>query len=288
MTAYGRASRVSPFGTWVVEIHSVNRKVLDINIALPKELLRFDVEIRKWLAEYLVRGQVTVKVQWEAGKEALFSSLSQLKELKSKWEEIALGLGFQPKESINLKFLVEQMKTCSKDDFADEESRIREDLKIVLEEAVQELHQMKLREGKSLLTDLEKRLSIIEECKEEISIFSPAAPSRYRQKLQERIQEVCALGPESDERVLREVVIYAEKIDIAEELTRLHSHLEQFRALLKAEERTVGKTLDFLAQEMNREINTIASKSDDVAVIHLTVTMKSELERIREQIQNVE
>jgi uncharacterized protein (TIGR00255 family) len=285
MTAYSRASKDSSFGRWVVEIHSVNRKFLDINLSLPKELLFLDIEIRKWVAEVLQRGQITVRVflQQEGGGAA---SLSTLKKLKESWEKTAKDLGFDAKE-ITLSFLLEQMPSFSSDATKDQEI-LRSSLKEVILQALKELLQMKEKEAVPLVQDMLKRVSIIEECKEKVVKDSAGVVDHYRKKLQDRLSEVLGPTVEGEERILREVVLFAEKIDLTEEITRLNSHIEQFRSVLSSKEKSVGRTLDFLVQEMNREINTLSAKCVGVELSLLMVTMKSELEKIREQLQNIE
>jgi uncharacterized protein (TIGR00255 family) len=147
---------------------------------------------------------------------------------------------------------------------------------------------MKEREGNALAADILPRLEVIENSMAGIRLNSGHIVERYRSKLQERIKEVCSAGEECDDRVLREVALFAERQDITEELTRLQSHIDQFRLTVRSKEKSVGRTLDFLSQEMNREINTIGSKASDAEVAKEVISVKSELEKIREQIQNIE
>lgn len=292
MTAYGRASHSTSGGQWVVEIHSVNRKMLDITINLPKEWLRFDIEIRKWLSEVLQRGQIFVRVHLARDEQAfLFSPgfTDLLKQLKQHWDKLALELKLDPKQVMSLPFLAQQAETYAHQNLLGEQENVDENVKELIQAALREVMKMKEKEGALLQADIEARLKMIEDGMKKISTRSSHAVQRYRDKLKERILEVCAQSAEWDERLGREVALFAEKIDIEEELTRLKSHLVQFHDLMRSKkEKTMGRTLDFLTQEMNREINTIASKSSDVDISHLTVMMKSELERIREQVQNIE
>ncbi len=286
MTAYGRASRRAPTGRWVVEIHSVNRKMLDLHVNLPKEFLLFDRDVRKWVGGALQRGQVTVRIfmQEEGPVPSHYASL--LKEQKKNWERIASDLGYDPAQAVNLAFLVAQLQGLSLQEVVQEEEALRSSLKETLEEALEEVLRMKEREGSALGEDILKRLKFLEGCIPQLLEHAPLAAERYREKLRERLREFA--GGECDERILREVVLFAEKLDITEELTRLRSHVEQFYHLLESDEKSVGRTLDFLTQEMHREINTLAAKSSDSEVSFLGVKMKSELEKIREQIQNIE
>jgi uncharacterized protein (TIGR00255 family) len=287
MTAYGRAERATPFGQWVVEIHSVNRKMLDMAIYLPKELLRFDKEIRNWVGSSVFRGQLTIRVYLSI--EGLFhSSLSLLKELKSFWEKMALELGFDPKEALSLRFLTEQMRTAPQVTALQDETAIGEILKELIFDALKEIDGMKKKEGDYLRRDIDQRLHLIEASLGRVSHSSSDAVQRYRQKLEDRLRSFSLPAEELEGRLLQEVVIFADKLDITEEITRLHSHIKQFLSRLQADEKSVGRTLDFIAQEMNREINTLGSKSADSLISEEVIKMKSELEKIREQVQNIE
>lgn len=285
MTAYGRSAKDTPFGHWVAEIHSVNRKFLDIHISLPKELLFFDIEIRKWIGEVLQRGQITVRIslQTEGGT----ASIPLLKTLKKNWEKAAKDLGFK-KEEITLDFLLHQMSSYGSLDLTKEESSFRKILKELILKALDELMAMKEKEALALVKDIKMRLKTIEECKDKIAKTSDEIVEHYRRKLQERLGEIVGSSMEGEERILREVVLFAEKVDFTEEITRLNSHIGQFRDILASKEKSVGRTLDFLVQEMNREINTLSAKCVGVESSLLNVTMKSELEKIREQLQNIE
>lgn len=291
MTAYSRASISAPLGRFVVEIHSVNRKMLDMSLYLPKDLLRFDIELRKRLSQSLERGQVTLRLTVQsdgiAGK--LFSSYSiQLKGLKEGWEKLARELGYDPAKMIDLPFLVSQLQTMPPSETKEEEEGIKEALKEVIEAALDDLMQMKETEGKTLALDIQKRLKIIEENIAVVELKKDEPLLRYRKKLIERLKDVGHLHGEAEERIAREVALLAEKMDITEELVRLHAHIEQFRIHLSSHEKAVGRTLDFLTQEMHREINTLGSKSTDSDISIYVVKMKGELDKIREQVQNIE
>jgi len=287
MTAYGRAAIETPFGQWVIEIHSINRKMLDISIHLPRELLRFDTEIRKWITEAISRGQITVRVNssFEGAAQASYSVLSALKQF---WEKIAKDLGYNPKEAVDLAFLTQQMHFLPQEVSKDQESQLLSALKQGVQETLKALIQMKEKEGGALEKDVEMRLKLIESTLAKISRRSPEVVERSREKMREKMKEIIPVLSEMEARLAQEVALLAEKLDITEELTRLDSHLQQFFERLKSGEKALGRTLDFLVQEMHREINTIASKSADAGISQEAITVKSELEKIREQIQNIE
>ncbi len=291
MTAYSRASVTSPLGRFVIEIHSVNRKMLDMSLYLPKDLLRFDIEIRRWLSQLLERGQITLRLtlQSEGVSQKLFFNYSlQLKALKEGWEKLALELGYEPQKTVDLHFLVSQLQMIPPSEAKEDEETLRVSLKDGVNLALQELMQMKEAEGKTLALDIQKRLKIIEESIAAVELKKGLPLVHYRKKLIDRMKEIGHLHAEAEERVVREVAILAEKMDVTEELVRLHTHIEQFRQYLFSHEKAVGRTLDFLTQEMHREINTLGSKSVDSEISLYVVKIKSELDKIREQVQNIE
>lgn len=283
MTAYSRATSNEVEGLkWIVEIHSVNRKALDLNLYLTRELLSLDLELRKMIGQALQRGQVNVKINFDRGKESL-AGVPLLKKLKGQWEKTAKELGFS-KDEITLSFLLQQMDQVSLDAFG---SKIQTELKKTVKEALAALIKMKETEGKALAGDILKRIKTLKENLRSIESFSVKAPENYREKLLLRLQALLK-EPLDDERILREIALFAEKVDITEEITRLKSHFSQFEELLKSKEDSVGRTLDFLVQEILREINTISSKSSELSITQLAIASKAELEKIREQVQNIE
>lgn len=283
MTAYSRAISSEIDGLkWTVEIHSVNRKTLDVNLYLPRDLLFLDIELRKIIQQSLQRGQVTVKVNFEKEKQS-GAELPLLKKLKSGWEKTAKELGF-PKDAITLPFLLSQIDQVSLDVYG---TKIQTELKKTVGNALDGLIKMKEVEGKALAADLLKRIKLLKDNVSAMEKLSAKAPELYREKLLERLKVILKESLD-DERVLREVALFAEKADVTEEVTRLKSHLVQFGDLLKSKGESIGRTLDFLIQEILREINTISSKSADLAQTQLAVSSKAELEKIREQVQNIE
>lgn len=291
MTAYGRSSQTTSSGRWNVEIHSVNRKFLDIFIQLPKDFLAFDIEIRKLISAELQRGQVTVKislVQEGVSPEIVKRQVEQLKLVKQLYQQVAEELDLDPKETITLPFLLEQRQSFTVNESEQKEDQVKTEALLVVKQALAAYMQMKEVEGKALATEILKYLETFKKMLTEIEKQAPEASAAYKKKLQDRIQEVKALDPQDDERILREVMIYAEKVDIEEEITRLKSHMAQFEQLFTSKEKSVGRTMDFLLQEMNREVNTMCAKSDKTEISLNAVRMKSELEKIREQAQNIE
>lgn len=283
MTAFGQANSPEFDGcNWQIEIHSVNRKVLDIQVNMPREFLQFDLEIRKMIADKIKRGQITVKVVLKRAK-AVAANVKSLKALKTHWEKIAKELGYK-KEAIDLTFLLTQSTNTP---IEMESTKQQTSLYQTLEKALKHLLHMKEEEGITLSKDLEKRLKILSSTVQKMEKISEQTPEKFRIKLVERMEEALKHKIE-DERIFREVALFAEKVDITEELVRLKSHIEQSLKLLHSPEDGVGRTLEFLMQEILRETNTIGAKSTSLEISELIIFSKIELEKIREQLQNIE
>lgn len=291
MTAYSRSSVSSPVGRLVVEIHSVNRKMLDMSLHLPRDLLRFDIEMRKWLSKSLERGQVTLRLSLQSegvGGKLFSDTLNQLKVLKGSWEKLCSELGYDSQRMIDLPFLVGQLQSNSSIETKEDEEAIKSALKEAIDNALKDLMLMKEGEGMVLSSDIQKRLKAIEENILAIEQKKELPLLHFRRKIEERLKEFSLLQIEMEERVVREVALLSDKMDITEELVRLHAHIDQFRLHLHSPEKAIGRTLDFLTQEMHREINTLGSKSCDSEISLFVVKIKSELDKIREQVQNIE
>lgn len=290
MTAYGRASRVTALGRFVVEVQSVNRKHLEIAVLLPKELTCFDADVRKMVGLRVFRGQVTVKISAyfdQSTPSVVMPNLPLARQLKAAWDAIAKDLKLASTE-FTLEFLVHEQGVLLYGEELQDEELYRSALSEVLHEALEYFVGMREREGAILQQDISQRLANLRQWVDQIAGRSQGAVGKYRQKLLGRLEEVVPGILENEERILREICIFADRIDITEEITRFHSHLDKCDHLLRSEAKGVGKTLEFVLQEMGREVNTIGSKSADVEVSHLVVEMKNDLERIREQLQNIE
>lgn len=286
MTGFGRAEMEATFGRVTVEIQSVNRKYLEVYLSLPKEFSPFEHVLRKWVSEMLTRGQVSLKIYLTPKLDALESVLPSpdlLKGLKQSWENIAKKMGEDPKK-IDLPFIMQYLPPQQKEAVLGDEAF--SELKLCVKEAMDSFLSMKKAEGKALAEDFKGRIKELERLLAQIQEFAPDACKKYKQKLMEKMEEVLKVSPEFQERLTREIALFAEKVDITEEIIRFKSHVEQFQALLKGG--AVGRKMDFIIQEMGREINTIGSKSLESKISHAVVSIKSELEKIREQVQNIE
>ncbi len=277
MTAYGRGHA----GPYLVEIHSVNRKGLELNIYLPRELLCFDMDIRKILKQFLKRGSVSVRLTRDKHAANLaLPKANELKAVKDHFDNLAKELKLSGDE-IDLPFLCNQLQAVGIEESPQvEKSEIE---KGVLD-AAQALISMKEQEGRTLLEDISKRSKSLAQDVESVAKHAKIAPEVLRQKLSEKLKALEV----DQEGIAKEVVLFAEKSDITEELVRLRSHLRQLEGLLGSDEISVGRTLDFLLIEMGRELNTIAAKSFQLEITDQVPLMKAEVEKIREQAQNIE
>jgi uncharacterized protein (TIGR00255 family) len=289
MTAYGRADHNTPLGSFSIEIHSVNRKFLDIQIILPQELSQFELEIRKWIIPYISRGLITIKAAAffeECVPFRIKPNLALARQFKAAWEEISHDL--QLHQTFELSFLSQRSEIFVYEENQAQEENYREMIKICFEEAMNHFLKVKINEGSALQKDIQNRIQTMRQLIEFIQSKTPSATMKYREKLLKRLEELLPGQIENEERILREVALFAEKIDIMEEITRFSCHLTHFEELMHSSETSVGKTLEFITQELNREVNTIGSKSLDLEIARTIIEIKTEIERIREQIQNIE
>ncbi|MFZ0566266.1 MAG: YicC/YloC family endoribonuclease [Chlamydiales bacterium] len=293
MTAYGRGMSQFAYGRFIVEIQSVNRRFLEINVGLPRFFIRFEMEIRKWVAKQIGRGSVHVSLLWKGDPKhpvSITPNLSLAKSLKEAWELLAKELQLAP--AIDLKLLLGEKDLLIYEEEMREEDVYRQALEASLNEALNHLVAMKQAEGKSLAQDLQHRVEAIEMLLKEIEEHAGDAAEKYGRKLRKRLEGFLSLSEEDEERLLREIVLFAERADITEEIVRFKSHLQQFSHLiekpLESENESRGKIFEFLIQELNREINTIASKAAEKMISERVITIKSELEKMREQVQNIE
>lgn len=284
MTAYGQGEVSFDYGRITVEMTSLNRRHFELNLSLPRLMTHLEMDVRERIGKKVARGQVNLTVVWNyVGKKPvrLIPNLELAKELKKGWEQITKEIG--------IPFSAELLKESQL--FFEEpinETISGEKLSAALDQACTALIEMKEKEGQKLAAEIASMLTVFREKLELIESKVPTATDKYRKKLTERME---ALFGEIDERVLKEIALYAERIDISEEIVRAKSHLSQFFELLEAplqEKDSKGKIFDFLCQELLRETNTIGAKASDVEVSKCVIEMKAELEKIREQVQNVE
>lgn len=290
MTAYGRVSFQSEIGDFVIEIQSVNRKHLEIIVDVPKELSCFEIDLKKWLSPHISRGQVSLKVSvtYESTSPIIVHpNLPLAKQIKRSWDLIAKELKLTDQE-FDLSLLADVEGILLFEENWEEEERYSHILKQALNLAVEKFMKMKIQEGNHLQADILERTRKIHHYMKGIEVKIPFATKRYREKLIARLDELLPGHVDNEERILREIALFADKIDISEEITRFFCHLTHLEELIHSDSTSIGKTLEFVIQELNREVNTIGSKSSDMEIARYVIDIKSELEKIREQIQNVE
>lgn len=286
MTAYGRGVVDQPGAHYAVEIQSVNRKHLEIQTHLPRILSFIENDVRSTVSEHISRGQISIRVQASFHDKAPYKvvpNFALAEQIKKGWDEIGEKLGIK---GFSLEFLLSSPDIVSIEMTSEDEEGVKSDLLNALKLALEALITMKEREGVALVADFQQRLETIESGITMIMTKSLEHPEKWRKKIEERLSEI-GKSLELDERVAREVALLAEKVDITEECVRFQSHIAQFREFVM-KRGVFGKTLEFILQELGREINTIGSKSQDVEISRTVIVVKSELEKMREQVQNVE
>lgn len=288
MTGYGRGQSVQNGAKFTVELNSVNRKQSDVVVSLPRELAELEPRVRDAINAEVTRGRLTVVIAFHAGagstqSMALDRSLARayLQAMRDLQKELKVG----GEITIDAVLRAPGVLKAPEEQLSPDEAW--PSVEAALKAALADLLKMREAEGRHLAKDLEKRMKIVRECVKKVKRIVPGVVKRYRETLQERIQRAGIDLPIDDERLVKEVVVFADKSDITEELTRLESHFEQFAAHLKKDE-PVGRTLEFMCQEIGREFNTLGAKANDVEISQLVVTCKAEMEKIREQIQNIE
>ncbi len=280
MTAYGRGVFEDVEGAWTVEIQSVNRKVLDVSVRLPQEFLQCDQEIRKLVAEVYTRGHVNVIATFTRHLSCSQKhTIERLRDSRAFWGAVAKELGLDASE-ISLQFLLDQQGICIETKPVGNAEALYTACRLALDGVLQ----MKMREGAALEKQIVNCMHRIDVGIESVRSKAPGALEKYKQRLATLLQEA---GAVCDERILREVVLFADKVDVEEEIARLISHRDQFFILI-ASEGPIGKTLDFLVQEIQREINTLSVKFPEADSVPMLLMMKTEAATMREQIHNIE
>lgn len=290
MTGYGFSETILNGQKITVEIRSLNHRFLEVSMKLPAFLSAFEMEMKKKIGERLHRGKIDVIVRREvqSGTENGYSLALNLPLAQHYFKLLTqLKQSLDLKDDIKLEMIAGQRDVFVPVEYPQDSTLIWRELEKVLEEALAGMMDMRRREGEILARDLSTRLHQIKQLLNEIEAKSPHMVLEYRKRLMDRVRDLTG-GLELDEsRLNQEVAIFAEKSDITEEIVRFRSHLGQFLDILDREE-AIGKKVDFLIQEMNREVNTIGSKSSDVDISKQVIEIKSELAKLREQVQNLE
>lgn len=287
MTGYGRGEASNNGSKFSVELNSVNRKQNDVIVSLPREIAELEARVRDVINAEVSRGRLTVVVAHHAGTGS--SQLALDRQLARTYYDsmVALQKELGAAGEIGIETVLRAPGVLRVPEEQVDPNDSWPHVEAALKAALRELVKMREREGKHLAKDLIKRLKMLREAVRKIRALQPGVVKRYRQNLHDRIEKAGINLPLDDERLLREVIVFADKCDITEELTRLDSHFAQFAHHLRKNE-PVGRTLEFMSQEIAREFNTIGAKANDVEISQLVVTCKAELEKIREQLSNIE
>jgi len=286
MTGYSRTEYRSGGQVISVEIYSENNRFLDLTFNLPEPLEPYTEELKRLVAGNLRRGRVRITIAITGSEKTPEVQLNTAFLTKYYRALCDLARELQIEEPVTLQNLLTYPEIFITDSADTDVAELLTQVKDLLRQAVAELIAMRRREGEFITRELQSHLQFILEKCSEIEKLSQQSRQEYFTKYQQSLAELCQNCQLDENRLIQEAGILAKKLDITEECTRLRSHIQQFTLLLQSEE-PVGKQMNFLAQEMNREITTIGSKSESTAISHLVVSLKNELEKIREQIQNV-
>ena len=288
MTGFGRERAIIGGKEYLIEIRSVNSRYSEFNVKLPRLYTYLEEKLKTLLKNEISRGKTEVYLSVTDVEDKSTSVTVNLPVVRNYLDEM--------RKCGNIVGLLDDLKLSDVFRMTDaftvvrtetDEEEIWQAVKTVAGSALAKFTEMREKEGEKLRTDILDKLSNIEQMTEEIEEISPETSKAYRQKLYDKLKELLEGAQPDEQRVLTEAAIFAEKIAVDEETVRLHSHFKQFREMVNDRE-PVGRKLDFLVQELNREANTIGSKAQDLRITKLVIDIKSEIEKIREQIQNIE
>jgi uncharacterized protein (TIGR00255 family) len=288
MTGYGKGEAQAENSALSVEIKTVNHRYADVTIKLPRTLMVLENEVRRQVGQVLKRGKIDVFVNFGQAEEStvvpvlnrpLANAYSEL--LTQLRNELGLSGG------VTLEMLIAQKDVIQLREAESRPEDVRTCLLQALQKALEQVSAMRRAEGEATALDLDERLVQLEGLLGAVEQRAPLIPQEWQAKLKERLARLQQTLEYDPQRVAQEIALFADRCDISEELTRFRSHLGQFRTLFSDAE-PVGRRMDFLVQELNREVNTMGSKSNDAELTKVVVAMKAELEKVREQVQNVE
>ncbi|WP_324823786.1 YicC/YloC family endoribonuclease [Sinanaerobacter sp. ZZT-01] len=290
MTGFGRSEYTDGKRNIIVEIKSVNHRYCDVTIKMPRRYSFVEERLKAIVKNIARRGKIDVSIMVENITENDTTVKLNALMAKQYYDNLnELKNDFKVAGEITLQFLAtlpDVMKTVP---HLEDEEELLKSLSIPVEEAAKRLNEMRVIEGKKLSEDIEKRGDSIREMVKGIEVRSPEVTVAYTEKLRDRIKELVGNNVTiPEDRILLEAAIFADKCSVTEEVVRLDSHIQQLKSILSKSNQPDGKKLDFLVQEMNREANTIGSKANDIQITNVVLDIKSEIEKIREQVQNIE
>ena len=287
MTGYGRATAELAGFSLTVQVNSVNRKTLDLTVKMPEEWDSLEPLVGEWVRKFASRGKVHVDIELTGSKSAT----------QATWDEEAASAAldrvaaFAARKGVPFQTTPELLWQVANSQRRESELPAAEaaqaTLTATLTTALRSFSAMRAKEGEALMIDFIKRNELLHRQVDVVVARAPQVPANYREQLMKRLREAGLELDLNDERVLREIALFADRCDVTEEITRLRSHFEQFAALLNSEGE-IGRKAEFILQEIGREVNTIGSKANDLTISRAVIEMKNELERVREQIANVE
>ena len=288
MTGFGRAESVTKERKIVIEMKSVNHRYCDMNIKMPKKLNFFETAIRNYLKKYIGRGKVDIFITYEDYAEDNVC-VKYNPEIAAEYVKYISQMAqtFDLKSDLSAAKLSRYPEVLTLEEQSENEEELWKDFEKVLDEAANRFVESRTKEGEALKTDLIEKLDGMLSMVDYIENVSPSLVETYRNKLEAKVKELLDSVAIDDSRIATEVTIYSDKICVDEETVRLRSHIENTRSIL-LEGGNVGRKLDFIAQEMNREANTILSKADSLDISNKAIDLKTEIEKVREQIQNIE
>lgn len=289
MTGFGRCEVTEGDRKFTVEMKGVNHRYLDTNIRMPKKLNFFESAIRNLLKQHVQRGKVDIFITYEDFSESQVSlkyNEALAKEYMVYFKQMEDTFGLE--NDIRVSTLSRCPEVLTMEEQSPDEEALWNGLKKTLEGAIDKFVETRITEGENLKTDMIHKLDGMLEMIRSIEERSPNIMSEYRTKLETKVKEFLEETQIDDGRIAAEVIIYADKICTDEEVVRLKSHIGHMRDTLQSDEAGIGRKLDFIAQEMNREANTILSKANDIEVSDHAIGLKTEIEKVREQIQNIE
>ena len=288
MTGFGRSEIVNARYKLVVEMKAVNHRYCDISIKLPKKFNVYESKLRNIAKEYAARGKIDIYISYEDYADQTTKVNYHENVAKGYMEAMNRAAeGFGIEKAITAASLIRFPDVISLEEEEMDDAALYPDLELCLRQAAQRFVEARTMEGEHLKADLMDKLRLIETLVEKVEERSPQMLQEYRQKITDKVNELLG-DTQVDERVLAtELIVYADKVCVDEETVRLRSHINNMRDALELKE-AVGRKLDFVAQEMNREANTILSKANDRTLSDIAIDLKTEIEKVREQIQNIE
>ena len=288
MTGYGKAVLQGEDASYCIEIKTVNHRYADIGIKMPRALLFAERALKKQVAARLVRGKIDVFVSRDSGENA--AQLPQINEsLAAEYVKIfrALSSAHGLDGGVPLELVAAQKDVITVREADMDEEQVSANLTRALDLAIDAVDAMRRAEGEALQRDIAARLEQVKRLLKVVEERAPQVAPEWQEKLRQRLDRLYEDGDVDPQRLAQEVAIFADRCDISEEIVRFNSHLDQLQALFTSND-AVGRQMDFLLQELNRETNTMGSKSNDAELTTTVVAIKAELEKIREQVQNIE